>query len=356
MTIISSFLTRMILLRFVVILLAMVAFVLTLEIIGSLTQILELDSSSFLAVTKYAAFRGPGIMSTFLPMSLLLALLLSITELTYRNEMAAIFIAGVSPTRLIFMLLPVAIVAGGLHFLINDQAIPAAAPTLRSWGIGDYASKKIITNKNDPIWIRSNTDIMRATRVSADSKSLEDVILFRRDADGQLKEQIYAKSAAQDGERWILKDVVIYYHNDLPPSHLDSLLYTGSMRPANATHAGDPEEMTLTDINYFIANQGFGIRPIFVYQTWWHKRLTPIVVTFMMIALCVPLATRFRRGGGLGMLFAVGVALGFLYFLSDGISATIGEMGIVSPWLAAWTPIIIFSTIALTFVARTERI
>jgi lipopolysaccharide export system permease protein len=356
MTIISSFLTRMILTRFAVILLAMVAFVLTLEIVSNLNPVLELEANNVIALAKYAVFRGPGIMSTFLPMSLLLALLLSITELTYRNEMSAIFIAGVSPIRLIFMLLPVAIVAGGLHFLINDQAIPAAAPTLRQWGIGDYASKKIIQNKNDPIWIRSNTDIMRASRVSSDSKSLEDVILFRRDTSGQLKEQIYAKSAAQDGERWLLKDVIVYYHSNLPPDHLDTLLYTGTMRPANATHAGDPEEMTLTDINYFIANQGFGIRPVYVYQTWWHKRLSPFVVTFMMIALCVPLATRFRRGGGLGTLFAVGVGLGFVYFLSDGISATVGEMGAVSPWLAAWTPIIIFSAIALAFVARTERL
>jgi lipopolysaccharide export system permease protein len=356
MTIISSFLTRMILLRFAVILLAMVAFVLTLEIVSNLNPILEIKSNSLMALGEYAVFRGPGIMSTFLPMCLLIALLLSITELTYRNEMSAIFIAGVSPIRLIFMLLPVAIVAGGLHFLINDQAIPAAAPRLREWGIADYAAKKITQNKNDPIWIRSNTDIMRAAHVSADSKSLEDVILFRRDASGQLKEQIYAKTAAQDGERWLLKDVIVYYHSNLPPDHLDTLLYSGIMRPANATHAGDPEEMTLTDINYFIANQGFGIRPVFVYQTWWHKRLNPFVVTFMMIALCVPLATRFRRGGGLGTMFAAGVGLGFIYFLADSMSVTIGEMGLVSPWLAAWTPIIIFSAIALAFVARTERL
>jgi lipopolysaccharide export system permease protein len=356
MTIIASFLTRMILLRFVVILIGMAAFVLTLEVVGYIRDILALGDNSVVAIATYVVMRGPSILSTFLPMSLLLALLLTITELTYRNEMAAIFTAGVSPLRLIFMLTPVALVAGGLHFLINDQAIPAAAPTLRMWGIGDYASKKINVNSKDPIWIRSNTDIMRATKVSADAKSLEDVILFRRDAAGMLKEQIYAKSAAQEGDRWLLKNVTIYYHNSLPPDHLDTLLYTGNMRPANAAQAGDPEEMTLQDLNYFIANQGFGIRPVYVYQTWWHKRLTPFVVAFMMIALCVPLATRFRRGGGLGTLFAVGVAMGFLYFLSDGITSTIGELGLVSPWLAAWTPIIIFSAVAMGFVARTERV
>jgi lipopolysaccharide export system permease protein len=356
MSTIAGFLTRMILLRFFTILLGITAFVLTLEVVGYVSDILALGGNPFVAIAKYALMRSPSILSTFLPMSLLLALLLSITELTYRNEMAAIWAAGVSPVRLITMLIPVALVTGGLHFLINDQAIPAAAPTLKLWGIGDYAAKKLNVSSTDPIWIRSGTDIMRATKVSADSRSLEDVIVFRRDAGGLLKEQIYAKSAAQDSDRWLLRNVVVYYRNNLPPDRMDTLVYTGAMRPANATRSGDPEEMTLQDLNYFVANQGFGIRPVYVYQTWWHKRLTPFVVALMMISLCIPLATRFRRGGGLGTLFAVGIGLGFLFFVSDGIASTVGELGLVTPWLAAWTPVIIFSTIALGFVARTERV
>jgi lipopolysaccharide export system permease protein len=356
MSIIASFLTRMILMRFATILLGITAFVLTLEVVGYVSDILALGGSAFASVSQYAMMRSPAILSTFLPMSLLLALLLTITELTYRNEMTAIFATGISPLRLIMMLIPVALVTGGLHFLINDQAIPAAAPTLKIWGIGDYAAKKLNVSEKDPIWIRSGNDIMRATKVSADSRTLQDLIVFRRDENGLLKEQIYADSAEQDADRWLLKNVIIYYANNLPPDKLDSLIYTGTMRPANAARSGDPEEMTMQDLNYFIANQGFGIRPIYVYQTWWHKRITPFLVSFMMIALCVPLATRFRRGGGLGMLFAVGVGLGFLYFVSDGIASTIGELGLVTPWLAAWTPVIIFSAIALSFVAKTEHV
>ena len=59
-----------------------------------------------------------------------------------------------------------------------------------------------------------------------------------------------------------------------------------------------------------------------------------------MIGLCIPLASRFRRGGGLGALFAIGVGLGFLYFVIDGISLTMGELGFVAPWLAAWLPLL----------------
>ena len=39
-----------------------------------------------------------------------------------------------------------------------------------------------------------------------------------------------------------------------------------------------------------------------------------------MIAMCIPLAVRFRRGGGIGMLFAVGIGLGFCSSSLDGIA------------------------------------
>ena len=75
-----------------------------------------------------------------------------------------------------------------------------------------------------------------------------------------------------------------------------------------------------------------------------------------MIALCVPLAVRFRRGGGVGMLFGVGVALGFAYFIFDGISLTVGELGIVPAWMAAWAPMLVFSGIAAALALRAETV
>jgi lipopolysaccharide export system permease protein len=122
MSTIAGFLTRMILMRFATILLGITAFVLTLEVVGYVSDILALDSNAFSSIGQYALMRSPAILSTFLPMSLLLALLLTVTELTYRNEMAAIFAAGVSPLRLILMLLPVALVTGG-HWRLCSQEI-----------------------------------------------------------------------------------------------------------------------------------------------------------------------------------------------------------------------------------------
>ena len=79
------------------------------------------------------------------------------------------------------------------------------------------------------------------------------------------------------------------------------------------------------------------------------------MTALVMIAICVPLAVRFRRGGGIGVLFAAGVGLGFIFFVVDGISLTMGELGFVAPWMAAWAPLLGFAAIAVALTMRTER-
>jgi lipopolysaccharide export system permease protein len=357
MKIVGAMLTRMIMTRFLAILIGITLFVLTLEIVSYAKEILALDNGHSSIMLTYMLYRSPATLATFLPMSILLALLLTLTELSYRNEISAIWATGASPLRIIVMLLPIAFVAGGLNFLLNDQAIPATAPQLKDWGIADYGEKKLKVGERDPIWMRSGTDILRAASSSTDSTQLEDVIIFRREANGILREQIVAKSASLSGERWELKNVIVYYHDNLPPNRLDNLVYSGAMKPAAAgARSGDPEEMTFSDLNYFTANSGFGIRPPWVYETWRQKRVSLFLSSLAMIALCVPLASRFRRGGGMGMLFVMGVGLGFLFFIVDGVALTMGELGFVQPWLAAWMPVMSFGALAVALGIRMDRV
>ena len=170
-------------------------------------------------------------------------------------------------------------------------------------------------------------------------------------------EQIMAKAAVLNQDRWHLSNVLVYYRDNLPPNRLDQMIYSGSFRPAAAgARSGDPEEMSMGDLGYFIENSGFGIRPTWVYQTWWHKRLTFFVTALAMVALCIPLAVRFRRGGGIGVMFAVGIGLGFIFFIVDGISLTMGELGFVTPWFAAWAPVLGLAAVAGLVSFRTEHV
>jgi lipopolysaccharide export system permease protein len=354
---IGLLLSRMVLTRFVMILFGVTAFVLTLDIVTYAEDILELHDNDLSAIGEYAILRAPGIMSAFLGLSLLLAALIMLTEISHHSELVAIWNAGVSPLRMMVMLLPLAIAVGTMQFVLSDLAVPSAAPTLHEWGIGDYAQKQLRVGENDPIWMRSGNDVLRAVKSNDDATELDDVIIFRRDADGLLIEQVMAAKAVLNVGRWELSDVVVYYRDNVPPSQIGRLIYSGRMRPAEVgTRSGDPEEMSIGDLGFFIENAGFGIRPAHVYTTWFHKRLSMLLSGVLMFMIAVPLASRYRRGGGLGTLFAAGVGLGFAFFVLDGISMTLGELGLLPSWMAAWTPPLVFALASATIAFRHETL
>ncbi|HHI82628.1 MAG TPA: LptF/LptG family permease, partial [Rhizobiales bacterium] len=90
--------------------------------------------------------------------------------------------------------------------------------------------------------------------------------------------------------------------------------------------------------------------------TWWHQRLTLFLSAWLMIVICVPLAAKFRRGGGIGIMFAIGVLLGFVFFVFDGISVTLGELGVLPPWIAAWLPVLLFFGAGAWLTLRAETV
>ena len=356
MSIVGWMITRMLLTRFTMILVGLSIFIVTLDAATYAGDILALKNNDVNAILVYAGLRLPAIASNFLPFSVLLATLLTLMELSYRNELSAIWGAGQSPFSIMAIILPLGLFLGGLNFLVQDQAVPRAAPVLHEWGIGDYGSKKIRIGEQDPIWLRSQSDILRAARSDAASTFLEDVIIFRRDGEGLISEQIHAATAKLEAGRWELSHVLIYTRGKNVPEKLDRMIYSGEIRPAQAgARSGDPEEMSVQELSYFIANSGFGIKPPHVYETWRNKRLSLLISSFLMMALCVPLASRFRRGGGIGVFFIIGVTLGWAYFILEGIAMTMGEFGFVPPWMAIWVPIAALGTLvaALAFNAET---
>ncbi len=78
------------------------------------------------------------------------------------------------------MLFPLALVIGGITFLIADQGVPRVTPELIDWGIGEYSSKKAGAGSGKAIWMRAGNDILRASGANADATELTDIIIFSR--------------------------------------------------------------------------------------------------------------------------------------------------------------------------------
>jgi lipopolysaccharide export system permease protein len=91
-----------------------------------------------------------------------------------------------------------------------------------------------------------------------------------------------------------------------------------------------------------------GSEPLYRYATWLHERLAAPVTTAMLLLLTVALARPPRGRATQGMLVAIGIGVGFLLWTFDSLVLNFGDLGLLPPVLAAWTPVPVIGAIALT--------
>ncbi len=351
---ITLYMTRLFVSRFLLILFGVTALALALDIFTFGEEVLASRPRDPWALVQYAGLSIPGIVSQFFNLVTLMAFLLALTELSRNNELIVIWNAGTSQAQIFLTLAPLAIGIGLFHFIIDDQAAPRASAYLYEWGVGKFNSARYQRNDNAPIWMKSGRDFIRATSNDESTNVLKGVIIFRRGSDGLLLEQIEADRAKRENDHWRLENVRIYSAHGGDVITLKDMVYYGKLKPAATGRVrGIPNEMRLSQLIYFSQNAGFGVRPSYVYTTWVHKRITTMLTGLLALLIAVPIAHRFRRGGGFGILFILGIAAGFAYFIFSGVALAMGQAGVLPPWLAGWiaplTLLTISGTIALQF-------
>lgn len=355
MTVISRYLSQRFLWNFVLILLGMVAFSLTFELMEEADQILSRADGEMLALLRYSVLRMPDIFSEMVPIAALLAALFTLSILMRHSEIVAIWGTGVSIAGVMRGLLPIGLILVVVQFSLNDRAVPATLAELQAWGVGNIERGGYANGLGPTLWLRSGTDIIAIPADVARERRLVDLRIFRRDQDGMLIEQIDAASAHRDGEIWTLMDVTLQTIDPPVVIRVPTLAWDGRIDLDNMEMLSrDLKELSIDEIWRLIQNEGYGQRPTSLFRTWLHYRIASAISPLMMILLVVSLAQRFHRTGAFVRLMVLTVAIGFGSFILESASLAMGESGFLPPWLAAWSPSIVLACLIGGFVARAE--
>lgn len=344
-----------------------VAFLLLLDLMNHGDEVVQRHGGSAVALVKYAALRLPDLASFILPFAVLIAALLMLAKLARHNEIMALKASGLSFYRLLWSLAPAALLVGLLHFLLNDQIVPLTARVLQKWDAAAEATAGVpgIQPKPSPPagdwaeWVRDGNSLVQIHSVLADGKELRGVTIFVRTADAVLSQRLLAERALfEDGRGWRLIDVqrlLLAGGQDRRPERIAEMPWQTSLTPAHlADLTTNPATLSLADVWHFVAQPEVGSRPVDLYETWLLRKLAVPLVTIMMVLLAAPVAQGLQRHGGLGAGLAVGVGLGFLYFVTDGLLLTLGEMGTMAPAIAAWSPLVLFGAIGISALLKIE--
>ncbi|HEV7285607.1 MAG TPA: LptF/LptG family permease, partial [Kaistia sp.] len=260
MQIIDRYFTRLFAARFLLLLFGIVALMSLLDFLAQGDDVVDDSTTTPVAtILRYLTLRLPEIVSRSIPFAVLLATLVTLSGMQRQSELTALKSFGISQLRIMMALAPVAVLIAIPQFIVDSALVPSSVAALRAWGVGDY---KPVAAKDDAglTWARQGHDVVRFRAVA--NGGLSDVTIFRRDADGRLREQIEAAGARPEAGGWQLQDVRVTRPGMPAPERHDSLEWSaGPERSLLRSLSAYPREMSFPELVKYAYDQNVGSSP-----------------------------------------------------------------------------------------------
>ena len=315
--------------------------------------------TSALMILQYFGYATPQFISYVLPMSALVATLVTVGMLTKSSELTVMKACGISLYRASLPLLLFSLLWSGVLFGMGESVLAEAnrrAESIRHVIRGgspqtfDVLNRKWIVGPDGVIYYYVHFD--------PDRSELNALTTYHFATDDfRLTERTYATQAVFD-KVWQGRDVwVREFGEDGGPGAFDiserrELLIEP---PAYfATERPDAERMNYQQLDRYIVELEASGVDVVALRVALQRKLSFPFVTLILTLIAIPFAATTGRHGALYGV-GIGIVLGFSYWLVASVFGAIGSAGLLTPLLAAWTPNVIFggSAVYLLLAVRT---
>ncbi|CAN5390356.1 LPS export ABC transporter permease LptG [soil metagenome] len=354
---ISLYLARMFLVRTFAILFALVLVLQSLDLLSESGKILAYAGNGDHEVWRYVGLRVPQIVARFLPYSVLLSTILTLSTLNQNSEVVAMKAAGLSAHQILAPLVVAAFGVAIVSFGFNERIVTRATATLNQWQKVEYAPLPIDSGDRANVWVRAGDDLIEVRQVKGKGAAirLSDVTLYDR-AGGSLQSIVSAPSGVRHGDGWLIGPVT---HFDVASGKLTKQANTvigEGVRPDQLALASvDADGLSFFALRSVIKDLSDAGRPTMALEgSLWHKLSGPLLSVLMPLLGAVA-AFGLARSGMLFVRAVIGMALGFAYFVADSFALAMGNLGAYPPFLAAWAPFLLFLMIGEAVLIRSEE-
>ena len=304
-------------------------------------------NASFNVILLYLLYKIPEVVFQWtLPYAVLLATLLTLGTLSRHGEITAMKAAGISLYRLTFPLFFIALFISLCAFLGNEYLVPLANQKNRHLLSVRLKKEPSSFFKNYKIWYRSDHHIFNIQLLDPKQKALKGFTLYEFDDRFRCVQRIDAKEAKWIDEKWKLCDGTVRHFDE--GGSIQTTPFGELEIPMPETWASfqsierQSEEMSYTQLrNYVQKIQSAGYDST-RYLVDLYAKLSFPFLNLIMILIGVPFALKTGRSGGVALSIGVSVMIGFAYGVTFYVFLSFGKSGILSPFLSAWIPTILF--------------
>ena len=355
----TLYLAKLFVARIAAMLFVLVLVLMMLDLLSSSGEILAVAGNGQGELLTYAGLRIPQLISRFLPYSVLLATLITLVTLNQNSEVIAMKAAGLSAHQVLAPLLLTAGIVSVATFVFNEQVVTKSTQTLKAWEAVEYGPIPTESGVKTNVYLTDGDNILTAAYVagSGEAIAMRKVTWYRRNPDGMIVEQIDADRARYAGPGWRLEGGLTRFNvqNAVTDDPASVVVGEGLLPEQIDLAKIDPDGEPFWTLGSSIAEfERAGRRTSELRAKWWHKISGPLSA-FLMPLLGAVAAFGLARSGQLFVRAVIGMALGFAYFVVDNAALAMGSFGGYPPFLAAWSPFLLFLLIGETVLIRTEE-
>ena len=162
---IAFYTARLFITRSAAVLVALVAILMVLDLLGNSGKILAQPGNGDAELWRYVGLRLPGLIQRFLPFSALLGALITLAGLNQNSEIISMKAAGISAHQIIApLVLASALIAVG-HFVFTERVVTRANAALTAWDNVDYGDVPRETGIQSNVALVHGDDLIFADRV-----------------------------------------------------------------------------------------------------------------------------------------------------------------------------------------------
>jgi len=305
----------------------------------------------------FVALTLPGRCYELMPVAVLIGSLYALTQLARHSEITVLRASGAATADFVMALMKIGSVFVLLVFLIGEVVAPPAEKAAQQLRLG--AMNQLVANEfRSGLWVKDEQAFINAADVTPDA-GLRGVRIYQVDQRFRLQSiSEAAQGEFRQPDTWHFTDVTrtTFEGDRVRVEKMPELNWNSSLNPdILSVLMVNPERMSIYRLGQYIghlaANQQKTDR--YVIALW--KKLVYPFACLVMLVLALPFAYLQDRMGNVSIKVFVGIMLGVLFNLLNGLFSSLGIINQWTPFVSAITPSVIFVLIASGLLWWSER-
>jgi LPS export ABC transporter permease LptG/LPS export ABC transporter permease LptF len=308
-------------------------------------------------LATYFFYQTPQFVYYIIPLSVLLAALVTIGMLTKNSELIVMKACGISLYRVALPMLVCAVAAGAVLFALEETVLGPwnrQAESIRHVMRGGLPQTFDVINRR---WmVSSDGDIYHYVYFDPRTRQLSGLSIYEfSDEMRRLDRRVFAERAIYLGggngstDGWHAEQgwVRTFRDDGDTASFSPFAESTITVEPAAyfVTQTPEPKYMSYSQLKGYIERLKTSGLDVVEQQVELARKVSFPFVTLIMTLIAVPFAVTTGRHGAMYGI-GVGIVLAIAYWVTISVFAALGSGGLMAPTLAAWAPNLLFGAAA----------